>query len=278
MSLIRIIPKLDIKNGLLIKGINLDGLRILGDPNQFALSYYKNYADEIVYLDSVATLYGTNNLLKFIKLTAKNIFIPLVVGGGIKTLRGIEEVLENGADRIALNSAVVEDIKFLNRSAKLFGSSTITMLVETIKFDGKYFISTSSGRDLVNINPFDWVKKLEDNGAGEIFLTSVNHEGLKRGFDLKLTERISRILSIPLIAHGGAGSFKDVYDVINKCGVSAVAIGSLFHYDTANIMGLNKNINLGNTEFLRTVNKSKFKNNLILLKKYLKQKKLNVRI
>jgi len=278
MTQIRIIPKLDIKNGFLIKGINLDGLRILGDPNDFALNYYNNNADEIIYLDSVATLYGTNNLVKFIKKTAKNIFIPLIVGGGIRSIKDIEKTLENGADRVALNSAVVDDIKLLKKSAKLFGSSTITITIEAIKYDNKYYVSKSSGRDTVKIDPKEWAKEVEDNGAGEILLTSVNKEGLKLGFDLKLSEQISSSLSIPVIAHGGAGKFEDVYKVINYSNISGVAISGLFHYDVARLFKFKSKNAIGNVEFLQNLENKKYRNNLLNLKKFLFKKGIDVRL
>tara|TARA_B100001250_G_scaffold268293_1_gene231468 strand:- start:151 stop:984 length:834 start_codon:yes stop_codon:yes gene_type:complete len=274
---IRIIPRLDIKNGLLIKGINFEGLRALGDPDQFAKSYYLNKADEIIYIDSVATLYGTNNLSKFISNTAKNIFVPLTVGGGIRTNKDIERTLRYGADKVSINSAVVKDIKFLKKAVQMFGSSTIACAVECIKIDKNYFISISNGRDLQKVNPFDWIKKLQDNGAGEISISSINHEGLKGGFDLELYEKVSKIAKVPVLAHGGAGSFDHVYKLIRNSNISGVIVSSLFHYDTVNMLKFKKK-NIGNFEFLLNLKKKKFKNNIVLLKKYLKKKKINVRI
>ena len=192
MNAIRIIPRLDIKNGLLIKGINLDGLRVLGDPNEFANYYFKNKADEIMYVDSVATLYGTNDLSKFITRAAKNVFIPITVGGGIRSINDGERILKSGADKISINSAAIDNIKFIKDCSRVFGSSTITVSIECIFYDNKYYISKSSGRDIVNFNPVEWAKRVQDNGAGEILLTSVNKEGLKKGFDIDLNKKISK--------------------------------------------------------------------------------------
>ena len=149
---IRIIPVLDIKNGVLIKGINLEGLRVLGIPRNFANYYYTSGADEIVYIDNVATLYGTNNLSKFITETAKNIFIPLSVGGGIRTLKDIEEMLTAGADKVCINSSIIDNVKNLKIASRKFGSSNITVIIQSIKIGNKYFISKSNGRDLIKVN------------------------------------------------------------------------------------------------------------------------------
>ena len=277
-NFIRIIPKLDIKNGQLIKGINLEGLRVLGDPYDFAEYYYKNSADEICYVDNVATLYGTNNLSSFISKTAKNIFVPLTVGGGIRTIDDIERVLKNGADKVCINSAVVDDSNFLRKAVQIFGSSTITVLIEYVKIKNKYLISKSAGRDLVNIHPLDWAKNVEDLGAGEIFLTSVNNEGLKMGFDIKTIQNISRALSIPVIAHGGAGNIKHIYEIIKNSNVSGVALSSVLHYNIAHLFNFKKK-NIGNFSYLEQLKnkRKKVSNFLLKIKKFLKKKGFNVR-
>ncbi len=277
-KLIRIIPKLDIKNGLLIKGINLEGLRILGKPFDFAKSYYENGADEIIYLDNVATLYGTNNLRKFVKKTAKSLHIPLTVGGGINSLDEIEKMLNNGADRVIVNSAAIEDINFIKKASKRFGSSTIISSVEYTKIGKNNFITKSNGRDLIKIDPVIWAKKLEEFGSGEIILTAINNEGTKTGFDIKSIREISKNIKIPVIAHGGAGSFEHVYQVIKKTNIKGVAIASLFHYN--NLIKTNyKKIKIGNTTFLKNFNNFTNKVTIInRLKNYLKNKGINVNI
>ena len=277
-NLIRIIPKLDIKNGLLIKGINLEGLRILGSPYNYAKSYYNQGADEIIYLDNVATLYGTNNLKKFVKETAKNLFIPLTVGGGIKSLEEIEKMLNNVADRVTINSSAIDDINFIKKASKRFGSSTIISSIEYTKIKNKHFITKSNGRDLVNIDPYIWAKKLEDFGSGEIILTSINQEGTQSGFDISMINKISKNVKIPVIAHGGAGNFKDVYDVIQKTNVRGVAIASLFHYNNI-IKGNFKNIKVGNTLYLENAKIENKKISIIKkLKLFLKKRGVNVNL
>jgi imidazole glycerol-phosphate synthase subunit HisF len=275
-KIIRIIPKLDIKNGNLIKGINLEGLRVLGNPIHFAENYYNQGADEIMYLDNVATLYGTNNLTKFVKDTSKKIFIPLTVGGGIKNLNEIEQMLKNGADKISINSAAIDDINLIKKASKVFGSSTIVSNLECIKINNKYFISKSNGRDLVNKDPYDWSRKLEDTGLGEIFLTSVNSEGLQKGFDIGLIKKISKAVNIPVIASGGAGSFNDVLEVIKKTNIEGVSISSLFHYDVFSNFKFQKQ-KIGNFHFLETSKKKKSIQALKKLKIFLKNKGVNVR-
>jgi len=275
---IRIIPKLDIKNGLLIKGINLEGLRILGNPYDYIKYYYDNGADEIIYLDNIATLYGMPILNNDIKRAVSKNFIPFAVGGGINKLDDIERVLNSGADKVCINSFFVHNPKFISKACKIFGSSTITVLIESNKIDNKYYLTTSNGRDLVKKNPLDWAKECEQYGVGEVLLTSVNKEGLQKGFDISITKKISSQLSIPVIAHGGAGSFLDIYKVISETNISGVGLSSILHYDAVN--KLRKKTKIGNLDFINEIAKKKVnsKNNLRKLKLYLKKKNINVRI
>ena len=275
-NFIRIIPKLDIKNGLLIKGVNLDGLRVLGDPYNFAENYYKQGADEIFYIDSVASLYGTNNLTKFVTKTSKNLFIPLSVGGGIRTVQQIEDFLYSGADKVSINSAAINDINFIKKASRIYGSSTITCIVEVIKIDKKYFITKENGRDIIKINPFDWVKKLEDCGVGEIFLTAINKEGTKEGFDIELTKKVSKTVKVPVIAHGGGGSYQQVYDVIRKTNISGVSLAGFFHYDICSSFKLKRKV-VGNTQFLDNLKKKSQSNLLKGLKQFLYKKGVKLR-
>ncbi len=255
-NFIRIIPKLDIKNGLLIKGINLEGLRVLGNPFDFAQYYYSNLADEICYIDSVATLYGTNNLSSFISNTAKNIFIPISVGGGIRSISDIERIFEAGGDKVSLNSAIIENLNFLKQIVKIFGSANITVIIEYIKIKNKYFITKSTGRDLINIDPVSWAQRVEEHGAGEIFLTSINHEGMKKGFDIPVIKKISSKATIPVIAHGGAGTIDHIIDLVKKTNVSGVALSSLLHYEIAHLFK-KPLLKIGNFNYLNSLNKKK---------------------
>jgi cyclase len=275
---IRIIPKLDIKNGLLIKGVNLEGLRVLGDPYDFAKFYYECGADEICYVDNVATLYGTNNLSKFISRTVKNLFIPMMVGGGIRSVEDIRNALSFGADKVCLNSQIIKTPNLITVAKKVFGSSTLCAIIETVKIDSNYYISSSNGRDLIKKSPITWARQLEDLGVGEIFLTSVNKEGLKSGFDIGSIEKISSKLKIPVIAHGGAGNFDDIKKLIKNTNIDGVAISSLLHYPAAPYFIKNFK-NIGNTHYLQKLKKETKKINIIKnLKNFLKKNKINVRI
>ena len=276
---VRIIPRLDIKNGLVIKGINLEGLRVLGDPYEFANYYSKNLADEICYVDNVATLYGTNNLTNFIKKTSLNLRIPLVVGGGVRSIEQIKKILNSGADRICVNSAAVKNPNLITSAAKVFGSSTITVIIEYTKIGEKYFIAHSNGRELTNINPINWAKTVENAGAGEIILTSVRHEGLMKGFEKYITKKISNKSSIPVLVHGGCGSEQDIFEIVKSSNISGVILSSFLHYDIIGALKFKKK-KIGNIDFLlKKINeKPKPKNNLKKIKMFLKKKGINVRL
>ena len=274
---VRIIPILDIKNGLLIKGINFEGLRVLGYAKDFAKLYFFQGADEICYQDSVATLYGTNNLIKFVSQSAKNVFVPLSVGGGIRSIDEASLMFKSGADKIILNSAVIDNINFLKEASQIFGSSNITVIIQAIKVGKKYFICKSNGRDLVKIDPISWAKKVEEFGAGEIIITSVNNEGLKKGFDIPLTKKIVEKVSIPVIAHGGAGNLKQIYNVIRYAKVSGVGLASILHYDAIKFLPKVKT-KIGNTSYLESIKKISKQKNTIKEKKYfLIKKKIEIR-
>ena len=250
----RIIPRLDIKGSNLVKGVHLEGLRVLGKPEIFAEYFYKEGADEIFYQDVVASLFGRNSLYEIISKTVKNIFIPLTVGGGIRTNKDIEKILKSGADRVSINSAALENPKLIQEAVKIFGSSTIVIAIEAIKQqNGKYFAFKNNGRENTNIDVIDWSKKVEDLGAGEILLTSVDHEGTGNGMNIDLLEKVTQVVSIPIICHGGAGSTSDVIDVAKKKRANGVALSSIFHYE---FLSKKKNrvteINSGNIEYLNS--------------------------
>lgn len=274
---IRIIPRLDVKNGLLIKGINLEGLRVLGDPFAYAHFYAENLADEICYIDSVSSLYGTNNLIKFIKKTS-NIKIPFMVGGGLNSIEQISKVLNSGADRVCINTASITNPKLIYNAARKFGSSTIAVNIQYTAVNRTRFVVHSNGRELTNLNPLQWAKKMEEMGAGEIVLTSVLNEGLFKGFDLPTIKKISNNLKIPVIAHGGCGSEKDVYDVVRKTQVSGVMISGLLHYGIINKLNFKKK-RIGNLEFYNSKERKllPIKNYIKSIKKKLHQKNINVR-
>ena len=232
MSFIRIIPRLDIKGPNLVKGIHLEGLRVLGKPEHFAQYYYENGADELIYMDIVASLYGRNSLLDIIERTSKNIFIPLTVGGGLRSIDDIQAVLRAGADKVSLNTAAIRRPELIQEASKRFGSSTILISIEAIKkSDGSYEAYTDNGREKTGVNVFEWALRVVELGAGEIMVTSIDQEGTGKGFDLELTRRISESVPIPVIAHGGAGTIAHIYDVIEKGKADSVSVASIIHYN-----------------------------------------------
>jgi len=229
---IRIIPRLDIKGPNLVKGINMEGLRVLGKPEYFARYYYENGADELSYVDAVASLYGRNSLLGIVEKTAREIFIPLTVGGGLRTVEDIRAVLRAGADKVSLNTAAVHRPELIRQAARTFGSSTVVISIEAVrKPDGSYEAYVNYGRDPTGIDASQWAARAVELGAGEIVVTSINREGTGEGFDLELTRAIAESVSVPVVAHGGAGRPADVYDAIARGRADAVSMASILHYD-----------------------------------------------
>lgn len=228
---IRIIPRLDIKGPNLVKGINMEGLRVLGKPWQFAQYYYEHGADELIYMDAVASLYGRNSLTEIVEKTSREIFIPLTVGGGLRSLDDIREILRAGADKVALNTAAMNNPELIRDASRAFGSSTIVVSIEAIRRrDGLYEAFTDYGRQDTGVDAIEWAKKTEELGAGELLVTSIDREGTGRGYELDLIRRIAESVSIPVIASGGAGRIQDIYDVILHGKADAVGMASIIHY------------------------------------------------
>ncbi len=233
MSLaLRIIPRLDIKGPNLVKGVHLEGLRVLGKPESFAKFYYEQGADELFYQDVVASLYGRNSLQDIVSKTAKEIFIPLTVGGGIRSIDDISSILHAGADKVAINTSAIENPKLISSASDMFGASTIVVGIEAIRQpNGHYMAFTDNGRNSTNKEVVSWAREVEQLGAGEIILTCVDQEGSGKGFDFDLIKKVTDSVDIPVVIHGGAGNMQHVLDLTNKIPVSGVAISSLFHYD-----------------------------------------------
>jgi cyclase len=251
---VRIIPRLDIKGPNLVKGIHLEGLRVLGKPEHFARYYYESGADELLYIDAVASLYGRNSLLHIIQRTSKEIFVPLTVGGGLRSVNDIRTVLRAGADKVSINTAAIHRPELVHEAAKAFGSSTIVVSIEAIKNpDGRYECYTDYGREKSGMNAFEWARQAAELGAGELLVTSIDHEGTGKGFDLELTRSIAESVSIPVIACGGAGKIQHLHDVIVQGKASAVSVASILHYNFVK-RGEYSDVDFfeeGNIEFLR---------------------------
>lgn len=261
MKNIRIIPRLDIKGPNLVKGIHLEGLRVLGRPEDFAQYYYENGADELFYQDVVASLYNRNSLNEIVSRTAKKSFIPLTVGGGIRTIQNINDTLRAGADKVCINTAAIRKPEFIREAVKKFGSSTIVIAIEAIRQeDGEYLAFVDNGREYTGLNVFKWANEVAEMGAGELLITSVDNEGTGKGYDIDLVKSISTALPIPVIAHGGAGKLSDFGEVIGEGRADAIAVSSVLHYDfLSRYQADMKNRNEGNVAFLES-GRSKIKN------------------
>lgn len=281
MKNIRIIPRLDIKGPNLVKGINLEGLRVLGKPELFARYYYENGADELFYMDIVASLYNRNNLLGIVKKTADEIFIPLTVGGGLRSLDDIKTVLRAGADKVSLNTAVIKNPQLIKDAARMFGSSTIIISIEAIQqSDGQYIAYTDNGREYTGIDVFEWAVKVAELGAGEIMITSVDKEGTGSGYDLPLTRKIAESVPIPVIACGGAGKKENLEEIIIQGKADAISLSSMLHYDAIEKISEEGDYSIeGNIEYLRRGEKSLTVKpcSICEIKNYLIEKDINCR-
>jgi cyclase len=233
---IRLIARMDIKGENLIKGIHLEGLRIIGNPNDYAIDYYQQGIDEIIYMDSVASLYGRNHLSDLIRDAVKNIFVPITVGGGIRSVEDASNILRAGADKIAINTAAVRHPTLISALANNFGAQCVVISIEAKKCGTDLWeVYVDNGREKTGINVLDWVKKVEQLGAGELLITSVDNEGTRKGFDISLYDKVSSITNLPLIASGGMGSLNDFVDVVKLGRVDAVAIADIIHYKRTRI-------------------------------------------
>lgn len=225
----RIIPRLDVKGGNLIKGIHLEGLRVLGKPEVYAQAYYHAGADELLLVDSVASLYGRNGMLDVVQRVATDVFIPICVGGGIRSIEDIRQALRAGADKVLINTAAHRRPGFISDAAEIFGSSTIVVAVEAIMAGGSYAAVTDNGRELTGRAAIAWASEAASLGAGEIVATSVDREGTGRGFDRILSAEIRAAVDVPVVAHGGFGRPSDAAGMA----VSGLAIASALHYRQA---------------------------------------------
>jgi len=236
MRRIRLIARLDIKGPNLIKGIHLEGLRVIGSPNDHALSYYKQGADELIYMDCVASLYGRNSLGEIVKNAAKDVFIPMTVGGGIRSLEDATYLLRCGADKLAINTAAVANPNLISSISQNFGSQCMVLSIESKQISSdQWEVYTNTGRERTGLDVIDWVKQGVALGAGEILLTSIDREGTRKGFDVPLVRAITREVSVPVIASGGMGNPEHLVDLVNHGEADAVAMADILHYKRATI-------------------------------------------
>lgn len=243
MNKTRLIARLEVKNNYLVKGIQLEGLRKLGDPHTFAKEYYEAGIDEILYLDIVASLYNRNNLSDIVRRTTDDVFIPMTVGGGLRSVQDVQKILQQGADKVAINTAAIKDPQIITQVAEAYGSQCMVLSIQAkrrqngIGWEAYY----DNGREHSGLDVVEWAKRGVELGAGEILLMSVDCEGLGRGMDRELIEQVSSVVNVPVIAAGGAGSVDDVVNAVSD-GASAVSLSSLLHYKKIGVAELKQQL------------------------------------
>ena len=231
MAGIRLIARLDVKGPNLIKGVNLEGLRVIGDPREYALKYYEQGADEFIYMDCVASLYGRNNLAEIVRHTSEDAFIPMTVGGGVRSVSDVETLLRVGADKVAVNTAAVARPELITEIATRFGSQCMVVSIEAKNtMPGEWEAYTDNGREKTGLDVVEWAKRCEELGAGEILLTSIDREGTRKGFEVDLIAAVSTTVSIPVIASGGMGNVQHLVDAVKTGRADAVAMADILHY------------------------------------------------
>lgn len=232
---LRLIARLDIKGENLIKGIHLEGLRVIGSPLEFAKRYYEQGADEIIFMDSVASLYGRNSLIEIIKQTTKDVFVPIIVGGGIRSHTDAVRVLRAGADKVAINTAAIKNPDLITEIANSFGRQCMVLSVEAKKINtNSWEAYTDNGREPTGIDVISWIKEATKRGAGEILITSIDKDGTYKGFENDLLRSITKEVSVPVIASGGMGKMTDLLEAY-KSGCDGLAMASVLHYEKTTI-------------------------------------------
>lgn len=227
---IRLIARLDVKGENLIKGVHLEGLRIIGSPQEHAKKYYEQGADELIYMDIVASLYGRSNLIEIVHRTAHDVFVPMTVGGGIRTIDDVGQLLRAGADKVAINTAAVRRPELISEVSRKFGAQCMVLSIEAKRqAPGQWEIYTDCGREKSGVDAVEWASKAVELGAGEILVTSIDQEGTRKGFDVDLTRAVSQVVNVPVISSGGYGVPEHLSQVV-EAGADAVAFADCLHY------------------------------------------------
>ena len=231
----RLLTKLEVKNNYLIKAINYEGLRKIGNPNDFAKKYYDQGIDEIIFIDIVASLYGRDCLFDIIEKASKDIFVPITAGGGIKTLEDIRQLLNSGADKVAINTAFLKNPNLITEFVSNFGSQCIVASIQAKKIDNTWYAYVENGKNNTNVNVIKWIDELTEKGVGEILLTSVDKDGTETGPDIELIKEVSNMCKIPLIVAGGISKKFELEKLNSINGIDGISISSSFHYDNLKI-------------------------------------------
>ena len=235
MLKIRIIPCLDVKEGRVVKGINFLNLTDAGDPVEQAKHYSENGADEICFLDISASLENRDTMVNVVKKTANEVFIPLTVGGGISSIENIQVLLKAGADKVSINSSAIKNPNIIKEASEYFGNQCIVVAVDVKKHDDHWYVYSHGGTKKTDLLALNWIEKVQNLGAGEILLTSMDKDGTKSGFDNELLNKVSEFLKIPLIASGGVGSLDHFFDGVVKGKADALLAASVFHFNEISI-------------------------------------------
>lgn len=238
----RIIPCLDIKDGKTVKGIQFEDLRIAGDPVELAKKYVKDGADELVFLDITATLENRKTLIELVEKLSLEINIPFTIGGGISSVQDVEALLKAGADKVSINSAAVRRPELVRDIAQQFGNQCVVVAIDTKNIDGEDYVFINGGKIKNDWKTLDWVKTVADLGAGEILLTSMDFDGTKNGFDIRMLQNIARVCHLPIIASGGAGKMEDFTEVFTETTVTGALAASIFHFNEIKISDLKENL------------------------------------
>ena len=240
MAKVRLIARLDIKGPNLIKGVHLEGLRVLGDPQQFARDYYVQGADELIYIDIVASLYGRSKLTEIVRRAANDVFVPMTVGGGVRNIDDVRDLLRAGADKVAINTAAVRRPELITEVSRRFGSQCMVLSIEAKQQnDGRWEVFTDCGRERSGVDAVQWAQRGVELGAGEILVTSIDREGTRKGFDVALTRAISQAVTVPVIASGGYGQASHLGEVVAS-GADGVAIADALHYKRTTLAELRR--------------------------------------
>lgn len=235
MRNVRIIARLDIKAPNLVKGIQFEGLRKIGNPSEFALKYYLQGADEIFCADIVASLYERNSLLDIINSTTNNVFIPITVGGGIRNLEDVTSALNSGADKVSINTAAIKNPSLITEISEKFGNQCLVLSIQAKSKNGSWVAYYDNGRESSGLDVVEWAKKGQDLGAGEILLTSVDREGTAKGMDIELIKAVTNAVTVPVVASGGVGSLNDIGLAVKEGGADAISIAHVLHYEELTI-------------------------------------------
>ena len=238
----RIIPCLDIKDGKTVKGVQFEDLRIAGDPVELAQKYVEDGADELVFLDITATLEGRKTLIELVEKLSLEINIPFTIGGGISSVQDVEALLKAGADKVSINSAAVRRTELVREIAQQFGNQCVVVAIDTKQIEGEDYVFINGGKIKTELKTLDWVKTVADLGAGEILLTSMDFDGTRNGFDIRMLQSVSEVCHLPIIASGGAGKMEDFTEVFTKTNVTGALAASIFHFNEIKISDLKESL------------------------------------